>query len=422
VQSNSTEFHTQLGRLLISLGKVSESDLEAALAYKAVRGVKLGQALTAMGLVSERDLADALRRQGRVHSIQLTPRLVDRAIAAELGRENARSMLALPINRIAGVTTVAMEDPADSYSVDAISVRLGTPVLAVHAEASRIRECIEQVFDAEASLDHPSTTRNAIQDRIDEALALGANCVLFEPHGDGWRVRARIDGEMHELGATGLDDALTQLAELDGADIEHDGVHFVLAVTTLATLRGPSAAVHMQRSASAASDELLDGLDASQRAAFEHVVASPHGLIVVTGSRVEQRANLLRAMSARMQSQTDVGFTFDVACLHEVGSAAHVVTGDDTRASRREMLARVLAHEPDTLVIGNLDDRVLLQQAVRGAASGMRVVIELVKPNCAEALAFLRALDVDPCMLRSVLRGVIAADKVVVRPSEVDPQ
>jgi type II secretory ATPase GspE/PulE/Tfp pilus assembly ATPase PilB-like protein len=407
---------------LISLGKVSESDLEAALAYRAVRGVKLGQALTMMGLLTERDLADALRRQGRVHSIQLTPHLVDRAVAAELGRESARSLLALPINRIAGVTTVAMEDPADSYSVDAISVRLGTPVLAVHAEPARIRECIEHVFDSESDHSVPSTTRTAIQDRIDEALELGAHCILFELHGDGWRVRARIGAEMRELGATGLDDALTQLAALDGTDIEHGGVHFELAVTTLATLRGPSAAVHIQRCASAASDELLEGLDPSQRAVFEHIVANQQGLIVVTGSRAHERANMLRAMSARMQTQTAVSFTFDVPCLHEVSGATHVVTGDDTRAQRRETLARVLAHEPDTLVIGNVDDRMLLRQAVRAAVGGARIVIELEAPNCAAALALLRALDVDPCLLRSVLRGVIAPNKVVVRPSEVDAQ
>jgi hypothetical protein len=52
----------------------------------------------------------------------------------------------------------------------------------------------------------------------------------------------------------------------------------------------------------------------------------------------------------------------------------------------------------------------------------MRVVIELIAPTCAGALALLRALDVDPCIVRSVLRGVIAPNKVIVRPSEVDAQ
>jgi len=138
--------HKPVGELLQALGRISEADLAAALDYKKQRGVKLGQALVALQLVTEQELAEALRRQGKIGCINLTPGLVDAEVAAAIGPERSRELNAIAINRIAGVTTVAMEDPGNVYSVDEIALFLHTPVLAVHAEPSKIRQCIEEVF------------------------------------------------------------------------------------------------------------------------------------------------------------------------------------------------------------------------------------------------------------------------------------
>jgi hypothetical protein len=132
----------------VSLGKLTESDLQAALMYMELRGVKLGRALTVMGFVTDADLGEALRHQG-VQSISLEPRMVDHAVAKQLGASTARSLLALPIQCVDGTTTVAMEDPADMFCVEEIACRLGTPVHAVHAEPTRIQDCIDAVFGVE---------------------------------------------------------------------------------------------------------------------------------------------------------------------------------------------------------------------------------------------------------------------------------
>ena len=119
---------TPLGELLVEMGLVDEDGLTAALEYKRQHKIKLGQALVNLRLVSEEDLAKALRRQGRIPCITLTPGIVDRAVAESLGEERSRSVNAVAINRIAGVTTVAMADPGDVYGVDEIALQLKAPM------------------------------------------------------------------------------------------------------------------------------------------------------------------------------------------------------------------------------------------------------------------------------------------------------
>ena len=135
-----------IGKLMHDLGRISEEDLSAALEYKRQRGIKLGQALVELNLATEADLAAALRTQGKVHCIHLTPGIVDPVVAGELDAERSRNLGALAINRIAGVTTVAMADPTDAFAVDELALLLKTPVLAVHAEPSVIQACIEEIL------------------------------------------------------------------------------------------------------------------------------------------------------------------------------------------------------------------------------------------------------------------------------------
>src|SRR5262245_28859020 len=42
-----------------------------------------------------------------------------------------------------------MEDPGNVYAVDELARFLRAPVLAVHAEPKKIRECIERVFSSD---------------------------------------------------------------------------------------------------------------------------------------------------------------------------------------------------------------------------------------------------------------------------------
>jgi len=91
-----------------------------------------------MGLLKESDLSKLLRKQGRMLCINLSTDIVDSQAANRLGEALSRKFGAVVVNNIAGVSTVAMEDPADLYFVDEIAARLKNEILPVHANPRKL--------------------------------------------------------------------------------------------------------------------------------------------------------------------------------------------------------------------------------------------------------------------------------------------
>jgi type IV pilus assembly protein PilB len=152
--------HVPIGKHFLQTGVIDVGQLDAALNYKHEHGVKLGQALVALGFVSETDLVDALRQQGKVHCIHLTPNIVDTRVAMKLGEKESHQKRAIAVNQVAGHTMVAMEDPSDVYVIDELTRRLDSRVLPVFAEPSRIDEALEHVFKKDAlKISLPETER-----------------------------------------------------------------------------------------------------------------------------------------------------------------------------------------------------------------------------------------------------------------------
>ncbi len=143
-----------LGESLLEAGKVTQEQLNEALQYKQRFGGKLGQALVALEFATEEDLIDALRKQGKVQCINLSNSMVNTALALEFGEKRSRQFRSVVVNRIAGYTTVAMEDPSDVYAIDEMSMVLGSRILPVYAEPSKIDAAIDYVFSNEMAASH----------------------------------------------------------------------------------------------------------------------------------------------------------------------------------------------------------------------------------------------------------------------------
>jgi type IV pilus assembly protein PilB len=239
----------QLGQLFLRSGRLTQQDLDRALVYKQEHNLRLGQALVQLGLVSPEELIEALRKQGRVCGIVLSPNIVDTVIAQKLPEKDWRKLRAIGINRIAKTVTVAMEDPSDIYTIDELSRRLEGRIMPVFAERASIDVAITSVFsrcvlpaletapvigsvvdrlsaaansekgvpggpgsvasgnsvelenvgeiteiEMDAALDKPVI--NLVRGVLEEAYVQGASDIHFEPRRDDFLIRFRIDGSL----------------------------------------------------------------------------------------------------------------------------------------------------------------------------------------------------------------------------------
>jgi type IV pilus assembly protein PilB len=213
-----------LGKHFLDRGRITLPQLETALAYRQDHGVKLGQALVALGYIDEGELVEALKVQGKVFCVDLSPGIVDPKVAVRLGEKASSRFRALAFNQIATTTTVAMEDPTDVLAIDEIAMRLQTRVFPVFAEPAKIDRAIQVVFGKEAlKLANPEAASSvdklaliALQEESGEgsSLASGKNVdlTLTDDVGDGDGTNQELDKPIINMVRSLLEDAFVQRA------------------------------------------------------------------------------------------------------------------------------------------------------------------------------------------------------------------
>lgn len=194
-----------LGQILMSFGRITEKDVEHALAYQRDNGGYFGEALMVLGLVSQEELEWGLASQFDLPYIFPDPDSIDPDAAALVSPEWALAHLTMPIMKAGNSLTVVVDSPIKTGAVDELAARTNLNIELALAGAAQIRELIRQVYaraSAREELDRPSpaSLREAL------GLALEAASVRFGIstrgvkswfwYDDGGTVRRRpLDGE-----------------------------------------------------------------------------------------------------------------------------------------------------------------------------------------------------------------------------------
>ena len=450
--------HTPLGELLLKAGKLSEDDLNAALAYKKERGMKLGQALVELKLVTEAIIAEALRQQGRVHCINLTPGIVDHEIAMELGEERSRQLGAVAINRICGVTTVVMEDPSDVYTVDEIALFLKTPVLAVHAEPSRIVESIDDVFNAKKSQtdvlaeiahtvssgessvqfnlggeeedlgaeseDVEQPVINMIRKVLEEGYEARASDIHLEARATAFVIRFRVDGSLYDRlmlpkgwarpalarlkVIANLDIAQRRLPQDGRTQIEIGSRKIDLRIATTPTLTGESAVIRILDGGRELRDlESLD-LDPTQLEALKRMTDCADGMVLATGPTGSGKTTTLYAMLKKLHKPDTKIITLEDPVENQMDGITQINANPKAGLTFAKGLRSILRQDPDVVLVGEIRDEETAEIAVQAALTGHLVLSTLHTVGAAETITRLADMNIEPYLLADTLRGVVS--------------
>ncbi len=468
-----------LGEILVKQGKLSAEDLTAALAYKKERGMKLGQALIELNLVTEDAIAEALKRQGKIHCINLTPGIVDHEIAMELGEERSRHFRVLAINRICGVTTIAMEDPTDVYNVDEIALELKTPVLAVHAEPSKITICIEEVFNAKKNQTDAlaeiaahvesgaSTVQFTVEDENGDSEAVGgddldqpvinmirkvmeegyearASDIHLEARAQSLTIRFRVDGSLYDrltLPKGWARPALARLKVIANLDIAQrrlpqDGRTQVeignrkvdLRVATTPTLTGESAVIRILDGGRELRDlDSLD-LDPTQREAMHRMTECSDGMVLATGPTGSGKTTTLYAMLKKVHKPDTKIITLEDPVENQMDGITQINANPKAGLTFAKGLRSILRQDPDVVLVGEIRDEETAEIAIQAALTGHLVLSTLHTVGAAETITRLSDMNVEPYLLADTLRGVIS-QRLIRRvcqhckvPDDVEPE
>jgi type II secretory ATPase GspE/PulE/Tfp pilus assembly ATPase PilB-like protein len=150
------------------------------------------------------------------------------------------------------------------------------------------------------------------------------------------------------------------------------------------------------------------GLSQGDLALLTSLLASPSGLILVTGPTGSGKTTTLYACLQHLNRGTLKINTIEDPIEYAIAGVRQSQVNVKLGVDFPDLLRNILRQAPDVIMIGEIRDEDTAATAIRAANSGQLVLATLHAPRAAGAIQSLRALGGRPYFLSSGLLGVVA--------------
>ena len=359
---------------------------------------------------------------------------IDPAWALRVPASLALRRLALPLAFVDGALALAMADPADAATADAVARAAGVPVRPHRAEPGALRRALLRVYgDGRGAPEGPAVAADdapAVVDGILRAAVLRqASDIHLDPMGDALRVRLRVDGLLEEFLRipVGMQPAVvSRVKVLAGLDIAErrapqDGA-FVwrpagagdrppcdVRVATLPVRFGERITMRLLESG---GDRLpLEGLgmSAEHLERFRAVLARPHGMVLLTGPTGSGKTTTLHAaLRTLLAAGSPNILSVEDPIEYEVPEIAQAEVDSGDKVSFSKALRSLLRHDPDVIMIGEIRDAESLDIAVKAALTGHLVLSTLHTNDAVSTVSRLADMGLERHLVAATLRLSVA--------------
>jgi general secretion pathway protein E len=263
---------------------------------------------------------------------------------------------------------------------------------------------------------------------LSQAVTQRASDIHIEPTGQerlqGFVVRVRVDGVMRDLSHFGADrfDAtvcrIKILSQLDIAErrLPQDGrmtarIHgesFDVRVSVMPGVRGESVVLRLLRQ-DRPTYSLADlGMHSDHAAQFARWVASPNGIVLVTGPTGSGKTTTLYTALDLGNDGLKKIITVEDPVEYKIAGVVQSQVNSEIGYTFAHALRSILRHDPDVILIGEIRDGETAGIAVQSALTGHLVFSTLHTNSAAGAVTRLSDMGIDRFLLASSLRGVMA--------------
>ncbi|MBW2421116.1 MAG: type II/IV secretion system protein, partial [Deltaproteobacteria bacterium] len=278
--------------------------------------------------------------------------------------------------------------------------------------SSALVQLVELRSDGELAEGKDQHVVAAVEHLLNYAFEQRASDIHLEPRAEDAVIRFRIDGILHdiEMIPSVVHNAVASRVKLlGGMNIAErrrpqDGRiktsrasrEVELRVSSMATAYGEKIVVRVFDPSVLLADLEDLGFDDPERESFERWVTCPNGLILATGPTGSGKTTTLYS-TLRYLSGPEIDNRF---CQVQVNRTLDVTFANALRT--------ILRQDPDIIMVGEIRDAETAQMAVQAALTGHLVFSTVHTRDAAGAVTRLVELGVEPFLLSSVLRGVMA--------------
>jgi type IV pilus assembly protein PilB len=458
-----------LGDTLLNAGLVTKQQLDEALAVQNKTGEKLGHVLVSLGYLSDADLQRTLCADAGI------PYLTDAEIQPEpdaialIPPELAHQHAALPLKVESRHLVLVMADPFDLLTIRTLTRAAGRSVRVVCAERDSVVRAIESAYagaaqgavaqgggaavstgassgprlelsrgSAETTLgrvqgragwpaptpsrlnaDDQNTAATVVDDVLRRGVELGATDIHIEPEEDTVKIRYRIDGVLTDgqtfpkSAQSALISRVKILSSLDIADsrvpqdgrtrVKVGGRNVDLRVSTFPTLHGEDLVLRiLDRSRVSLQLEKL-GIEADDLLLLRTALQRSHGLIPVTGPTGSGKTTTLYAALLELNTGDRAILTLEDPIEYEIPQVRQSQVNVRAGLTFANGLRSLLRHDPDVILVGEMRDQETVQIALSAALTGHLVMTTLHTTTAAGTIPRLLDMGAEPFVVASAV-------------------
>jgi type IV pilus assembly protein PilB len=444
--------YKRLGEILTDAGVISEEQLGKALALGREQNKRLGEVLIDNKIITERQLIDVLKLQLGVDFIDLTKVDIPVQMAQLLPKNIARKHEVVPVRATGDTLYLAMSDPLNFMAIEEVKSATKKRVIPMIATKSATNRAIhvlyghENVSRAIDEMQKSMIVDTALQigdfvesGDIDEQAAPGirlvnsiiergaqenASDIHMEPRENGFVIRMRIDGVLHELFTvpqnlqSSVISRIKIMGEMDIAErrIPQDGRSHIrvkgreidLRISTLPTKYGEKVVIRfLEKSASLLTSDGI-GLTGKLLDSYNDLMANVNGVILIAGPTGSGKTTTMYTMVSELNREEVNLVTLEDPIEYDIDGVNQVQINEKVGMTFANGLRAILRQDPDIIAVGEIRDGETAEIAMRAAITG-HLVLSTIHTNSAIAtLDRLLDIGVEPYLIAGALKGVIA--------------
>jgi MSHA biogenesis protein MshE len=440
----------RIGDLLIAHKVISQEQLNAALADQKKSGRKLGRVLIENGYLSENQLLSFLAQQLNVPFIDLKRYHYKPEVVRLIPEAHARRFRAIALDDARDGLLVGMADPTDIFAYDELTRTLRRPIrLAVVQEAELLKtidrvyrrtqeitglaqELEQELTAAGVDLTELAATEGLtdapvvklLQSMFEDAVQVNASDIHIEPDERELRIRFRIDGVLRVQTtadrriAPALASRVKLMAGLDISEkrLPQDGRCQVrvrdravdVRISTLPTQHGESVVMRLLNPFSGVLSLEQIGMPRPMLERFRRMLASPNGLVLVTGPTGSGKTTTLYAALQGLNRPEAKVLTVEDPVEYRLPGINQVQVNAKIELTFARVLRAMLRQDPDIILVGEMRDQETAEIGLRAAMTGHLVLSTLHTNDAVTSALRLVDMGVAPYMVAASLRGVIS--------------
>ncbi|KAF4516484.1 hypothetical protein B566_EDAN003231 [Ephemera danica] len=431
-------------------GILSEDQLRIALLEQMKAHQPIGKLLVSLGFVSEATLREALSESLGRQSIDLSKAIVDPQALKMVPRDLATRHHLLPLDYDEANLrlTLAVADTHDIVGLDKVRSLLAERIEidTLLAGESEIGRAIDQYYGHELSIDgilheietgeidwkslsatddeYSQPVIRLVDSILTDAVKRSVSDIHFEPEANFLRIRYRIDGMLRQIRAlhksywpamtvrikvlSGMNIAEMRAPQDGRIGLTVSGRPIDLRASCQPTIHGENIVLRIldRQKGIVPLDEL--GLAEDHLQQLKLMIARPEGIILVTGPTGSGKTTTLYSVLNHINAEDIHIMTLEDPVEYPMAMVRQTSVSETAKLDFANGIRSMMRQDPDVILVGEIRDAETAEMAFRAAMTGHQVYSTLHTNSAIGAIPRLLDIGVLPDIMSGNIIGIVA--------------